>query len=74
MATEEYPIDDIEEGDIADFLSPLNKATSPVKAVNNEKRVVLINYFEDPEKAIDRVNKWVSFDLLKITNKKNSKT
>jgi hypothetical protein len=69
---ENEAIDNVEEGDIVDFISPVNKVTSPVKAVNNEKRQVLINFFEDPELVIDRVNKWVSFDLLKITQKRES--
>lgn len=70
---EKEPIDNVEEGDIVDFISPVNKVTSPVKSVNKENRQVLINFFEDPELVIDRVNKWVSFDLLKIIQKKEIK-
>jgi len=72
MASSELSIENVEEGDIVDFVSPQNKATSPVKTVNKDTRQVLINYFEDPELAIDRVNKWVSFDMLKIIKKVSS--
>jgi hypothetical protein len=64
-----FNIEEVAVGDAVDFISPLNKVTSKVKEVNNQNRTVLINYFESPDLAIDRVNKWVSFDLLKIISK-----
>ncbi|GEM_PF-2603586 len=65
----EFSIEDVEEGDKVDFISPSNHATSPVHAVDKNRRMVLINYFEDPVLAIDRVNKWVSFDDLYVVQK-----
>lgn len=66
---DQFNIEDVEEGDKVQFISPLNHATSPVKAVDKHRRMVLINYFENPDLAIDRVNKWVSFDDLHIVQK-----
>ncbi len=59
-------MNDVKIGDVVDFKNKNNRATSRVKDVNYENRLVKINYFEDPDLVIDRVDKWVSFELLNL--------
>ncbi len=66
---EEFNIEEVAIGDSVEFKSQLNHATSPVKEVNLAARLVKINFFEDPKLAIDRVNKWISFDDIFIVKK-----
>lgn len=65
----EFNIEEVAVGDKVEFKSHLNHATSPVKEVNSESRLVKINFFEDPKLAIDRIDKWVSFDEILIVKK-----
>ena len=64
-----YNIEEVEIGDFVDFKTPENRVTSAVKEVNRINRIVRINYFEDPDLAIDRVDKWIGFDELYIIKK-----
>jgi len=66
---EEFNIDEVEIGDSVDFKIKTNRATSAVKEVDYVRRLVKINFFEDPDKAIDRVNKWIKFEDLYIIKK-----
>lgn len=68
---QEYNIEEVNAGDIIDFKTPVNKATSPAKAVDSIRRMVKLNFFEGPELAIDKVNKWVSFNDIFIIKKAN---
>jgi hypothetical protein len=61
-----HDIEEVKVNDIVDFRIPTKKPTSPVKDVDLLRRMLKINYFEDPVMAIDRVNEWVSFDDLFI--------
>ncbi len=66
---QKHDIEGVGIGDIVDFKIPTNKATSPVKEIDLIRRMVKINFFEDPKTARDRVNKWVSFDEISIIKK-----
>ena len=63
---QKHNIEEVKVGDAVDFKIPTNRATSAVKEVDMIRRMVKINFFEDPKLAIDRVNKWVSFDDVHI--------